>query len=86
MTQFISGMIVAGYLIAGLFFTRFWHETRDRLFLMFAIAFGALAAQRALLAFWPTGQTGAFLYTLRAFAFLLIIAAIIDKNRPDVRE
>ena len=35
----VSGAIMMGYLVAGLFFLRFWQETRDRLFLIFAVAF-----------------------------------------------
>ena len=33
----ISGALTMGYLVAGLFFYRFWRESRDRLFLLFLI-------------------------------------------------
>ncbi len=78
----ISGAIVMGYAVAGLFFLRFWRETRDRLFLIFAMAFWLLCLQRLALAFtrhMTEDNTG--LYLVRLFAFLLILGAIIDKNR-----
>jgi hypothetical protein len=78
----ISGAIGMGYAVAGLFFLRFWRETRDRLFLIFAGAFWLLGLQRLALAFsrnMVEDDTG--LYLVRLFAFLLILAAIVDKNR-----
>jgi Family of unknown function (DUF5985) len=36
-------------IVAALFFLRFWRQTRDGLFLLFAIAFGVDAAMRLLL-------------------------------------
>lgn len=80
--QLIPGAIVMGYAVAGLFFLRFWRQTRDRLFLIFAISFWLLGAQRlalALTAQMVESVTG--LYLIRLFAFLLILVAIIDKNR-----
>lgn len=78
----VSGGIVMGYGVATLFFLRFWRETRDRLFLIFAAAFGVLGIQRLALALsgdLVEDQTG--LYLVRLFAFLLILGAIVDKNR-----
>ena len=82
----IAGAIVMGYAVAGLFFARFWRQTRDRLFLIFAIAFWLLGVQRlalALTAEMLESQTA--FYLLRLFAFLLILAAIVDKNRGETR-
>jgi hypothetical protein len=78
----VSGAIVAGYWIAGLYFLRFWRQTLDRLFLIFSLSFWLLGVQRLALALSSQpveGRTG--LYLLRLFAFVLIIAAIVDKNR-----
>jgi len=78
----ISGAIVMGYGVCGLFFLRFWRTTHDRLFAAFSAAFWVLGVQRLALALiepieeWRTG-----LYTVRLLGFLLILAAIIDKNR-----
>ena len=86
MTLFISGLLVAGYAVSALFFLRFWRQSRDRLFLLFAAAFGLLTVQRAALAAWERGPSDTtWLYGLRLLAFLLILAAIVDKNRPRER-
>ena len=83
MILFISGLLAAGYLVAGLFFLRFWRQSRDRLFAWFAAAFWLLAAQRGALATVEHDAPGAtWLYGVRLLAFLLILAAVIDKNRP----
>lgn len=77
------GLVVAGYAVAGLFFLRFWRDTGDRLFALFALAFLVLAANRigvALLA--VTWEHGDKLYWVRFAAFALLLIAIIDKNRP----
>ena len=79
----VAGAIAMGYLVAGLFFLRFWRDTRDRLFLAFCVAFGMLAVQRVALAVVADTREAAIpLYGLRLLAFLVIIAAILDKNRP----
>lgn len=78
----VSGAIVMGYWVAGLFFFRFWRQTRDRLFLIFASAFWILGVQRLLLALTsPLGETRSGLYMVRLAAFVLILVAIVDKNR-----
>jgi Family of unknown function (DUF5985) len=82
----ISGAIVMGYAVAGLFFFRFWRQTHDRLFLIFAGAFWLLGVQRLALAFsrnMVEDDTG--LYLVRLFAFLLILGAIVDKNRSSAQ-
>ena len=84
-SQLISGAILMGYLVTGLFFLRFWRETRDRLFLIFAVAFVILGTQRlALVLTREMLETQTGLYLIRLFAFLLILGAIIDKNRSRV--
>lgn len=82
MNVFASGMLVAGYLVTALFFLRFWSQSRDRLFALFATAFGLLAVQRLALTVSGApveGQT--IFYLLRVLAFGVIAYAIIDKNR-----
>jgi uncharacterized membrane protein HdeD (DUF308 family) len=82
MTMLISGAIVAAYAVVGLFFLRFWTETGDRLFGIFAIAFWMLGVQRLLLALQLDPTEGhVWVYLLRLLAFVLILAAIVDKNR-----
>jgi amino acid transporter len=84
LTQLIhlaSGAIVMGYFVAGLFFLRYWRDTRDRLFLVFAVAFWMLGVQRALINLVDVAaEDQAVFYLLRLAAFLLIIWAVVDKN------
>jgi peptidoglycan/LPS O-acetylase OafA/YrhL len=81
-TALVSGLLVMGYAVAGLFFLRFWRETRDRLFGIFAGAFWLLAVQRLLLAlFQNPDNEQVWLYGIRLLAFVLILVAIVDKNR-----
>ncbi|HEX2449556.1 MAG TPA: DUF5985 family protein [Gemmatimonadales bacterium] len=80
--QFASGAIVMGYVVAGLFFLRFWRDTRDRLFAVFALAFWLFALQRLLLSLVDVqAENEAVFYLLRLLGFLLIIWAVVDKNR-----
>lgn len=82
LTSLASGLLVMGYAVAGLFFLRFWRETRDRLFGIFAGAFWLLALQRLLLALIQNPDSEqVWLYGIRLLAFVLILFAIIDKNR-----
>ena len=79
--MFLYGMVTMGYMVAGLFFAKFWARSRDPLFIIFALAFWILAASQILLAIFnlPREEQG-LIYILRLLAFALIIAAIIHKN------
>ncbi len=80
--SFLTGISTAGCLVAAVFFLRFWRETQDRLFVHFAIAFGGLALNRALLAYFtPDRESQPYIYLIRLAAFILIAWAVIDKNR-----
>ena len=81
--EFTLGCLVMATVIAGLFFLRFWRRTRDRLFALFAIAFWMMGLNWLLLAFTnPAAETQrAAVYLVRLLAFILILMAIIDKNR-----
>lgn len=82
-SNFLMGAITMGWVVAALFFLRFWRATKDRLFVMFAISFIMLAATRIVMAFLnPVGDEHTHLYWLRLSAYVLILIAIIDKNRP----
>ena len=70
-----------GMATAGLFFLRFWRESRDRLFGFFALAFFLLAVNRLLLLFVPEDSEMTLApYLVRLLAFGIILAAIVDKN------
>jgi hypothetical protein len=86
MVEFLSGVIFAGSLTAALFFLRFWRQTADRLFAIFAVAFALFAVSRlALVILDETNEARAWVYLLRLATFVLIIAAVLDKNRPRAR-
>ncbi len=78
---YLGGAVTIGHFVSGLFFLRFWRKTDDRLFLAFAIAFILLAVNQALAAFLAAGdERVAYAYALRVLGFVLILAAIVDKN------
>jgi hypothetical protein len=81
MTVFLSGMTTMGYVIAGLFFFRFWWRTRDMLFAYFGVSFGLLAVSQALSTLAGIPSDGlAWIYLLRLLAFTLLIVGIVAKN------
>lgn len=84
MNLFLFGAVAMAWVVAGLFFLRFWKETNDRLFLFFAAAFWTLAVNRLAMAL--AGDPGAsevttVPYLIRLLAYGLILVAIWDKNR-----
>ena len=81
MIEFLGGSVTLGYVIAGVFFLRFWRRTRDRLFLAFAVAFGLFAVNQALVhLLYVVSEPWHAVYLLRVVGFLVILAAILDKN------
>lgn len=85
LNEFFLGGIVMACAVAGLFFLRFWRRTRDRLFLIFAVAFWTLGGNWLALAFINADEVRTWLYAVRLAAFVLILAGIWDKNRPGKR-
>jgi uncharacterized protein DUF5985 len=80
--QFCWGMLSMAGLAASLFFLRYWKDTRDRLFVFFAVAFALLAVNwLALAAVDPAFEARHLIYLVRLAAFVLIIVGIVDKNR-----
>jgi peptidoglycan/LPS O-acetylase OafA/YrhL len=80
--DFVSGATMAAALVIALMFFRYWRQTRDRLFLMFALGFLVFSTSRLILAFFEEDDEGrVYVYGLRLVAFLLILAAIVEKNR-----
>lgn len=78
---FFAGSVTLGFLIAAVFFLKFWRRTRDPLFMTFAAAFSLLALNQAVpLVFDIPREDQAPVYLLRLSAFALIIWAILRKN------
>ena len=82
MEQFLIGAIAMASWVAALFFLKFWRDTRDRLFLIFAMAFCLLGLTRFALVLLQSREEHHYVYWVRLAAFVLILLAIIDKNRP----
>lgn len=85
LNQYLAGAATISLLFIALFFIRFWRRTRDRLFLFFAGAFVFLMIERIVRAIMAveTAETEwtPYVYLIRLAAFVLIIIAIVDKNR-----
>ena len=79
LNTFAYGMMAALSLVIAVVFARYWRASRDRFFVFFALAFTGLAATWATLA--GAGRDEHYVYLPRLLAFLLILVAIIDKNR-----
>ena len=81
--DFLQGFAAAGYVVCALFFLRFWRRTHERLFLAFSAAFALLAINQLLAWYVESGsERTPYVYSLRVLGFVLILAAIIDKNVP----
>lgn len=78
----LAGAIMVACWVAGLFFLNFWKKSRDRLFLIFALAFWGLTLERlTLVLIDPANEVRPYVYLMRLAAFLLLLFAIWDKNR-----
>jgi hypothetical protein len=81
--QFLDGGSFVAALVIALFFFRFWRQSGDRLFGIFALAFAVFGINRVILSSLDEQADGrVIVYLVRLFAFVLIISAIVDKNRP----
>ncbi|MEO6002076.1 MAG: DUF5985 family protein [Opitutus sp.] len=78
----LSGAILFGYIAIGSLFWRYWRMTRDRLFASFAVSFWILALERILLvAGGSEAHPSPAIYVTRLVAYVVLIVAIIGKNR-----
>jgi uncharacterized membrane protein HdeD (DUF308 family) len=78
----LIGAIAIASLIAGVFFLRFWRDTKDSFFLFFAASFVLEAINRAALGLSSDPNEGSPLfYFVRLISFVLILIAIVQKNR-----
>lgn len=82
MTEFLDGVAFAGFLGVAVWFARSWLRSRDRLLLAFAVAFAVFAVNRLLLAATEgADEAQTVIYVVRAAGFLVIIGAVLDRNR-----
>lgn len=84
--DFFTGALMICCLIAGLFFLKFWRKTHDTLFRSFSLAFFILTFERMVLAYLGSeNEPSQWVYLIRLGAFLLIIFAIISKNKVSAK-
>jgi hypothetical protein len=82
MNDFVNGATVALCGVVALHFWKFHRQTADRFFALFALAFATLGANFFLLvAVDRESEFRPHVYLVRLAAFILIIAAIVEKNR-----
>ena len=81
MQEFFSGMIAMGFLVAAVFFFRFWRRTDDTLFALFGISFLFFALNHTLTALAGFSRDEQSWFYLRRLAgYTLIIVGIVGKN------
>lgn len=88
--SFFSGIAAASFLMAGVYFLKFWRASRDPFFFRFAMACWLITLERFVLIKLQEGQLSiraplaeshSWVYIIRLLAFALILLAIIDRNR-----
>ena len=83
MKTFLWGVLTMACAVAALFFYHYWKMSRERLFAYFTVAFGAMAIDwlgHAIIPD-PNNPLRPEVYAVRLVAFIVILIAIIDKNR-----
>lgn len=78
---FLLGVISTASFTAGLFFLKFWRDTRDSFFLWFAAFFLIESVNRAAFLLVERPSEGhPLIYLIRFAGFLMILVAIYRKN------
>jgi uncharacterized membrane protein HdeD (DUF308 family) len=78
---FLLGVITTASFVAGIFFLKFWRNTRDSFFLAFAASFLIEGLNRTAILFLDRPNEGSpWIYLVRLLAFLFLLGAIIKKN------
>ena len=80
--QLLHSCLSFGCALAGVKFLRFWYSSRDRFFLWLVAAFWVFSVGWSIRVFVAIDREDTqYAYLPRLLAFVLIIAAILDKNR-----
>ncbi len=78
---FLLGVIATSSVVAGMFFLKFWRQTRDSFFLSFAAAFLIEGFNRCgVLLLDKPNEGNPWIYSVRLLSYLLILGAILKKN------
>lgn len=82
MTAFVLGATAMGCVVVALFFAHFWRDTGDRFFALFALAFLTFGVNRFVIVVLDEREgDDSLAYAIRLLAFVIIIVAVVDKNR-----
>ena len=82
MRTVLNAVAATSSILVGVIFLRFWREALDRLFVCFALAFWLFAINYLLLALLDTtDETRAYVFLPRLAGFVVILIAVIDRNR-----
>lgn len=82
MTNMLIGAIAMASLVISLFFLNYWTKTGDRFFLLFSLSFFIQCLNRVLMVQLPgISETSALFYSIRLVSYLVILFAVLDKNR-----
>jgi uncharacterized membrane protein HdeD (DUF308 family) len=86
MERMMLGAIAMASLVAAMLFLRFWKHTRDGFFLWFAVSFAIEGINRAALGMRADPNEGEpFFFLIRFLSYLLIVIAIVGKNRTKAK-
>lgn len=84
MMHYFSGATMLAAWVSALFFYRFWRKTHDSFFAFFSAAFFLLGVERIILAAVNYGgEHRPYAYVIRLCAFIILLAAIFQKNRSE---
>jgi|SwirhisoilCB2_FD_contig_61_7427401_length_1096_multi_1_in_0_out_0_3 hypothetical protein len=83
--EFLLGALVMSEVVLALFFLHYWRVTRDRFFLLFTSSFVLGSASRLVLAVHlGNDEFEPLIYLLRLLSYVIIVVAIVDKNRISI--
>lgn len=77
----LGGALAMGSIIVALFFLRFWKNTRDSFFIYFTAAFALEGISWILFLDHHQRVNDPVIYSIRLLSYLLILIAIIGKNK-----
>ena len=77
----LTGAVAMAFLVAALFFLRFWMRTRDPFFALFAAAFAIYGVSQFALGWGRASEFEPLFYVPRLLTFVLIVTAVAIKNR-----
>ena len=79
--DFLHGALALGCVAIGIKFLKFWRISSDRFFIWFAAAFWIFGVGWVARAFVSISEHAYLVFVPRLVAFLMILVAILDKNR-----